>query len=561
MTTGKRFFCQLLIAAVLLFAAHATALAADDFGMIVKNIESRYNAKRKKIPFLGVAGFLVKIVRPAGVKSFKFALFENHDFAPGPQDAEFEQAVRKSLNRKWQPMLQSRSRLEGNRTYIYSQPSGKDIKLLSVTFTRQQAIVVEAKVNPESLMKFMDQPEIMGFSLSGVMGNGPRLADLGNTGGSINRGSSNRRRGEPDAHSLESLRDENYEMPDSPTRSKPTLGTGSKDETGEARPAAGVEQPGSSARARAEEGVLKLEARLVNINVRATDRAGNPLGDLRKEDFTIFEDGVRQDIFSFEPVDSPISLVLLLDLSGSTINKRKVMAEAAKKFVDSLGREDRIAIAAFTRDFVVVSDFTSDRRLLKQRLDKIDDIQGGTAFYDAMWQTLDMLDRVEEARKAIVVLTDGLDNSISSPRGLGTRHTFDELLARAEEQDATIYPIRTGNESGLVKIIDDIANDRKSLKMNKQVQGRIKEALNRPYEVAREQLDALAEQTGGKVFEAASEDDLDGVYEQVARELRLLYGLSYAPRNTDNDGRFRKISVEINREGAVVKSRRGYYAR
>ena len=556
MTGRKRLFCQLLIASVMMCAVHATVLAADDFSLIVKNIESRYNAKRKKIPFLWVAGFLVKIVKPAGVKSFKFAIFEDQDFEPGPRDDAFETSVSKSLSRKWQPMLKSRSRLEGNRAYIYSQPSGKDIKLLSVTFQRRLAIVVEAKVDPESLMKFMEKPELMGFSLTGLGGNGPSLA-----GGNYGNIYGNRRGNVSGNNSLESLRDENYVPPDEPSRAEPALVVRSKEETGEGQPANGVEQPASSTGARPEENALKLEARLVNLNVRATDGAGNPLHDLKKEDFTIFEDGVRQDIFSFESVNSPISLVLLLDLSGSTADKRKVMAEAAKKFIDSLGKEDRIAIAAFTREFVVVSDFTSDRKLLKQRLDRIESYRGGTAFYDALWKTLDMLDSVEEARKAIVVLTDGVDNSISSPRSLGTAHNFDELLARVEEQDATIYPIRPGDTPSSMRPVYNATGRKRVVSVNgKTLPSDQSEPLN-PYETARQQLDALAERTGGKVFKAASEDDLDGVYEQVANELRLLYGLSYAPRDTSSDGRFRKITVQISREGAVVKSRRGYYAK
>ena len=557
MTAPKKLFCNILILVVAMLSIHATAYAADDFKMIVKNIESRYKAKRKKIPFLGVAGFLVKIVKPAGVKEFKLAVFEDQDFRPGPRDAEFEETVRKSLSRKWQPMLMSRSRLEGNRAYIYSQPSGKDIKLLSVTFERRQAIVVQAKVQPDKLMEFMEKPEIMGKSLAGLMGNGSTIAG-GNTsyGGRSSRDSGD--------HSLDSLRSDTYDPP--PAKSKPVLKVRSEEEAdpeleSDAQPVAG----NSLSPAPAEKDVIKLEARLVNLNVRAIDRAGQPLPDLTKADFEIYEDGARQDIFSFEPVNSPINVVLLLDLSGSTKDKRKIMARAAKKFIDSLGQDDLIAIAAFTRDYVMVSDFTKDHNLLKSRVDKIDKIQGGTAFYDAMWKTLDLLRRVEESRRAIVVLTDGADNSISGR--FSTEHTFDELLSRVMEEEATIYPIYFSpdlpisiDSKGNVVVVTGKNKDQK-VKVNEAISERLREKIARPHIIARAQLEALAEETAGMVFEAKDEDDLEGVYERVAAELHLLYSLSYSPKNTGSDGAFRKIKVEVNRDGSVAKTRRGYYAR
>src|SRR5215470_12790159 len=129
-----KYLRQMLLLVIALLVAQAMVLASDkDFKGAVKSVESHYHAKRRKIPFLGVAGFLVKVIKPAGVKEFKLAVFDNQNFSPGPQDAGFATEVQNSIGRKWQPLVRSNSRLSGNRAYIYSQKDGKDFKLLSVT--------------------------------------------------------------------------------------------------------------------------------------------------------------------------------------------------------------------------------------------------------------------------------------------------------------------------------------------------------------------------------------------------------------------------------------------
>jgi Ca-activated chloride channel family protein len=231
------------------------------------------------------------------------------------------------------------------------------------------------------------------------------------------------------------------------------------------------------------------------------------------------------------------------------------MIDAAKKFIDSLGKDDRIALAAFTREFILLSDFTSDRKLLKKRVEGIKKIRGGTAYYDAMWTTLDLLSRVSEARKAIVVLTDGVDNSIVRFGYAPTDHTFNELFARVSEEEATIYPIYFNTEEWKPNI-DKIKDPREAARVARRY-----EESTAPARMARRQLEALAEQTAGIVIDAENENNLDAAYERVARELRTLYSLGYAPKDLKNNGQFRKISVQVNRDGTVTRTRRGYYAR
>jgi len=518
---------------------------ADDFGKIVDKIEKNYNAKKKKIPFLGLARFAVKVIRPAGVKGFKVAIFEDQDFAMGARDREFEQAVTSSLDKKWTPTVSSKDRVSGNRSWVYSRQDGKDLEVLTVTITNKQAFVAQAKVNPEAAAKFMEKPQIMGFSIDG--------------GGGFNRSisildpSSPIYSGKPafdtsDA-SLDSLRASG--APTTDTRSKPVLSRGSEsDSTVDSTNAEHAEV----AREKADPDAIRLEARLINLNVKATDRSGRSLSTLNKEDFRVQEDGVEQQIFYFEPISAPINVVLLLDLSGSTRDNRSVMINTAKNFIDSLGAQDRIAVAAFTRKFVLASDFTTDKKELKKSVDKMKKISGGTAFYDGMWATLDLLRRVKNSRKAIVVLTDGVDESLLESGREESNHSFEELLARVGEEDATIYPLY------LKKDETDLTNELKNPDLSEWRRRRLERRLA-PNLAAHRQVEQLAEESAGSVFVVEGENELDGVYQKVASELRLMYSLAYSSTNTAHDGKFRKISVTVKAEGAVTRTRRGYVAR
>ena len=301
--------------------------------------------------------------------------------------------------------------------------------------------------------------------------------------------------------------------------------------------------PSSSDGIRPGEDVLKLEARLVNLNVYITDVNGKKLPSLKKEDFVVYEDNVMQEVSYFEPVTAPLNVVLLLDLSGSTEHKIKVMKKAAQRFVDSLKPSDRIAVAGFTRRFFIISSFTTDHRLLKDRIGDIKNRHSGTAYYDAMWSTLDLLAEANATRKAIVVLTDGVDNSLDHPDDseFNPRHSFAEILARVEEADATIYPIYLDTE---YEILGSRGRDG-----------------HEAYATARSQLQALADQTGAVMFKAERAEDLEGVYQQVASELHSLYSLAYAPRLVRTDGKWRRIGIAVSLPGARVRTKRGYYAR
>jgi VWFA-related protein len=287
--------------------------------------------------------------------------------------------------------------------------------------------------------------------------------------------------------------------------------------------------------------VIKIDSRLVNLNVRVTDSTGKLIPDLAKADFRIFEDNVEQEVVRFEPVTSPVAVVLLLDASGSTKDRWKVIRKAAKKFIDTLSPNTPIAVAAFTRKFLVICDFSCDRKLMKDRIDDTKNLQSGTAFYDAAWKTMDLFKEVKEQRKAIVVLTDGVDNSLSS-EDYEPKHPFDELYARISQDEVTIYPIYFDTEFQV------------TVKMHGS-------DTHESYVTARQQLQKIADETGGTLFKADKAEDLEGVYQRVASELQTLYSVSYNPADKNYNGNWRNVGVKVKNGGAVARTKRGFYAK
>lgn len=287
--------------------------------------------------------------------------------------------------------------------------------------------------------------------------------------------------------------------------------------------------------------VVKIESRMVNLNVRVTDASGKLIPDLRLEDFEVIEDNLKQEVVRFEPVTSPVNVLLLLDLSGSTKDRMKIIKKASKKFIDTLSPNTPIAVAAFTRKFAVISEFTMDRKLLKDRIDDTKNLRSGTAFYDATWSALDLFKEVKEQRKAIVVMTDGVDNSLSSEQ-FEAKHPFDELLERITQDEVTIYPVYFNTEFEV--LIKQGGSD-----------------THEAYVTARKQLQSIADETGGTLFRAERAEDLESVYQRVASELQTLYSVSYNPTDKNYNGKWRAVGVKVNRQNAAAKTKRGFYAR
>jgi VWFA-related protein len=285
-----------------------------------------------------------------------------------------------------------------------------------------------------------------------------------------------------------------------------------------------------------------LETSLVSLNVSVTNRKGKSLPDIKKEDFQVFENNEPQNIEFFAPTTAPFNLVLLLDLSGSISDKIDVVKSAALHFIDMIGAEDKVAILTFTRQVQVISQLTADRNLLRQRIDSIDQTVGGTAFYEAMWFALDnTLDGLQGQRNAIVVLTDGVDNSLEWFRYAPSRVSFEQLTRRLEESDVMAFPIYIDTEEE--EVWERLTGTPVS------------------YETARSQLEQIAELTGGQMYKAKRSKDLSKVYSEIAAALRTIYSVGYYPKNLEHDGTFRRVRVRVSRPDAIIRTRKGYYAK
>lgn len=171
MTSSKRFFTRLLIVAVLISVSPVAASAGSDndrsFSSVVKHMKSNYRARQQGfLGFVSFARFLVKVIRPAGVKNFKVTLLTDLDYsaAARPETPEFHVAIQDKIQSMWAPLVRFSSPREKRWTYVYVTPEKKDVKILAVAVQEKQAVVFQMKFSPEKLGAFISDPKIMGIS-------------------------------------------------------------------------------------------------------------------------------------------------------------------------------------------------------------------------------------------------------------------------------------------------------------------------------------------------------------------------------------------------------------
>jgi hypothetical protein len=157
MKKSRLLLTVLSLAAASLFTVAQPAFAKDDFGRIVHHIEANYHTHRHYRFVMGLAGFTFKVSHFAGVKSFKGAIFENSEFAASGSDTRFDQVIRGAMDSGWQPLVQSYDRHSGERTYIYAQNQGKDMRVLVVNLEPTEAVVLQVKVDPAKLSDFVKE--------------------------------------------------------------------------------------------------------------------------------------------------------------------------------------------------------------------------------------------------------------------------------------------------------------------------------------------------------------------------------------------------------------------
>ena len=277
---------------------------------------------------------------------------------------------------------------------------------------------------------------------------------------------------------------------------------------------------------------FRIGVDLVSLNVTVTEGSTRYVTDLNKEDFNVFEDGVKQDVSFFNKTNLPIALALLLDTSASMEAKLPTAQEAAIGFAKRLRPQDLAEVIDFDSRVVVLAAFTNATGELESAIHKTS-AGGSTSLYNAVYIALKDLKKViaknteEIRRQAIVVLSDGEDTSSLLP--------FEEVLDLAKRSETAIYAI------GL-RSADGPGSSTKGFKEAEFV------------------LRQFAQETGGRSFFPAKIEDLNGVYADIADELASQYTLGYAPLNARRDGAWRRIAVLVERPNLTTRSKQGYYA-
>ncbi len=249
--------------------------------------------------------------------------------------------------------------------------------------------------------------------------------------------------------------------------------------------------------------------------------ANNRYLDISRDDLTVREDGVEQYVDSFQEAIAPVSMVLVLDQSGSMRRVADGVKEAAYRFVGSIRTEDSLAVALFADRPVLIQDLTKDKEEAIAAIDQYV-ASGGTALYDALALGMERLQRVR-GRRALVVMTDGRDEN-DAGTAPGSVRPFPEIERLAFETDATIFAIGMGPN------------------------------------VDRRRLEALAEATGGLALFPTDIGALNGDYERIIENLRRRYILSYTSTNPARNGKWRQVTIDSSASGTVVRTRGGYWA-
>lgn len=304
--------------------------------------------------------------------------------------------------------------------------------------------------------------------------------------------------------------------------------------------------------------VIKTETNLVQLNIGVVDKQGRAIVGLKQSDFTVYEDGVKQDIQLFQPAESPFSLVLLLDMSGSTINFRQQLKLATQRFLDALSPEDRVAVVQFDSKVKMLADFTTDRKKSGYAIE-IANGRGDTYLYEAIRFALKELNREGKRRKAIVVLTDGVDTQLrnSDRRTAGEAATNEDAIASikpdahpelrsilesADRLGVTVFPLAlpTGDPQKLPLVTPNMVAQ---------------------YASARARLRLLADRTGGRLNEITKLQFMAELYREVAASLRTLYTVAYQAKGDRTRGKWHEIKVEVPYSELTARTKTGYISR
>jgi len=284
--------------------------------------------------------------------------------------------------------------------------------------------------------------------------------------------------------------------------------------------------------------VKTFEVRLP-VTVNDKKKKKNLIAGLTRGDFSVFEDGVQQEVtfFSYEKTNPPVYVGVLMDTSPSTAGKMKFSKEAAKNFIYTVTRlrKDKAAFMTFDHEINLRQDFTDKLDLLDKSVDKVKTVGSQTALYDAIWQFSDEKLRNAPGRRVIVLITDG-DDTFS-------RADLKDAIDIAQRTETTIFAIST--KSGFLGTVPGVDA------------GTVKDKGDK-------YLTQLCEDTGGEAFFTGDMIDLERAFKKVSEELRSQYIITYRPANQNYDGKERKVEVRFTDktkdENYRIRTKKSYRA-
>ena len=283
-------------------------------------------------------------------------------------------------------------------------------------------------------------------------------------------------------------------------------------------------------------------ATLVTVPAIVMDRDGRYIGNLRKEDFSIFENGVEQNLSYFVSVEKPFTVALMLDMSGSTRYQLDQIREAANTFVSRLRFTDRMMAVTFDGKINLLTD-VADVRTIRQSKLHIPAVTDGTVLYDAVAFTLKKMAQVP-GRKAIVLMTDGVDqNSVA---------TLQSTVAGIAEQDVLIYTVQYNTLPQLEQRMSSIKKEKARRK--------VEQRLLKGYAVSELYLRTLAEKTGGRFYKADDLREIGPAFEAITAELGVQYSLGYYSKENSPSAAQRSIKVRVRYPNLIVRARDSYAA-
>jgi VWFA-related protein len=353
-------------------------------------------------------------------------------------------------------------------------------------------------------------------------------------------------------------------------------------------------------RSASEDQTLKINATLVQIPATVTDRAGNIITDLSRTDFSLFEDGKRQEIALFSALKQPFHAVMVLDTSNSAEDRLRAIQNCALTFVREIEPADRLMVMSFDNEVRQLTDFTSDKPAINTAISGVESGYG-KLLYEAMAKALEQLKEVE-GRRAVILFSDGVDlGSVDA--------SAEKTIRRAEEIGAVIYVVRFETrwwiesaarkqkaeqsqsklpfevdgriplppEFGGPDINDGLPGPRKPrIEINKPstppviiVNGKtqepvegpadeVTEGLNKLYGEADKYTQSISMLTGGLVFRADNFVETQSAFRAIAEELRKQYLLGYYRSGEDRRPTYHKLKVTVARKGVQVRARPGF---